>query len=336
MNYINLALKIFIIFVLTLLFISFSFFGYTIFIPSNTSDKEFVFDVKPNYNFHKVLDDLESKNIIRSKATFLLFVKIFGFEKNLKTGEFKLAHSMSSYDIAKILTSDLTVKKMVTISEGLNMYEIAELLSKKGLVNRDNFLNLCKNKSIAIDLLGENIESLEGYLFPETYNLEKYMDEKTIIKMMVDNFLKRFNNLSPKYNEKIRTRNEAVILASIIEKETGAGFERSKIASVFYNRLKIYMKLQSDPTIIYGILDKTGIHIKNIRKADILAENKYNTYYVNGLPSGAISNPGEESLEAVFYPDETDYLYFVSKNDGTHKFSKTYREHLNAVNLYQR
>ncbi len=315
---------------------AFIYFCYKIYFPNNLSQEKIIFDVSPGDNFNKISDRLISKDLIDNKNLFLFYIKIFGFEKKLKVGEYELFFNMSLHRIAKTLVSNNTYAREITIAEGLNMYEIANILNENNLADKDKFLDLCNDIEFIEILLDERLISLEGYLFPETYKISKYTSEKSIITTMVNGFLKKFDAIAPSYNEYIKNRNEAVAMASVIEKETGASFERPTISSVFYNRLKRGMRLQSDPTIIYGILRATGTQIKNIRRKDIKSQNEYNTYYINGLPKTPIANPGENAIRAVFNPAKTEYLYFVSKNDGTHKFSLSYQEHLKAVDLYQR
>lgn len=314
----------------------FIYLGYKIYFPINLSEGEIIFEIAPGDNFHKISDKLVANNLIDSKKLFLLYVKLFGFEKKLKIGEYELTFNMSPHQIVRTLVSNNTFAREVTIQEGLNMYEIADILTENNLADKNKFLELCNDSQFIVSLLGENQPSLEGYLFPETYQITKHTSEKDIITKMVNIFLNRFDEINIKYNSYIKNRNEAIIMASVIEKETGASFERPTISSVFYNRLKRGMRLQSDPTIIYGILRATGVQIKNIRRADIKSQNEYNTYHIYGLPKTPIANPGQDAIRAVFNPTKTEYLYFVSKNDGTHKFSLSYREHLKAVDLYQR
>jgi UPF0755 protein len=182
-------------------------------------------------------------------------------------------------------------------------------------------------------MVGTLAPSLEGYLFPETYSLTKYTTVKELVQSMVQNFKETYKALGTP--DTGLSRQELVTLASVVEKETGAPEERPMIASVFYNRLKKGMPLQSDPTILYGIIDETGKPTDNITKADLTHFNRYNTYTVKKLPFGPISNPGREALVAVFHPANTEFLYFVSRNNGTHIFSKTYEEHLRAVRTFQ-
>lgn len=309
---------------------------YNMYFPNHDSSEKIIFDVAPGDSFSKVSDKLILKKFVKNKKIFLFYTKVLGLEKKLKPGEYELNYNMSPSKIIQTLISQNSYARSITFIEGLNVYEVANILSREQLIDKEVFLNLTKDQIFIENLLGEKLNSLEGFLFPETYRIEKYMGERAIITMMVNNFLKVYARVNSTYNKYIRNRNDVITLASIIEKETGASFERSIISSVFYNRLRRGMKLQSDPTIIYGILMTTGIHITNIRRRDITSQNEYNTYHIYGLPKSPIANPGEDSIRAVFNPADTKYLYFVSKNNGTHKFSKNYKEHQRAVNFYQK
>ena len=171
-------------------------------------------------------------------------------------------------------------------------------------------------------------------MFPDTYNLTKYTPLRELIAAMVQKFILAYNNVEPMATVRM-SRHEAVTLASVIEKETGAPDERPMIASVFHNRLHKGMRLQSDPTIIYGLWVASGVMKENITKADIMSPTQYNTYYIAKLPVGPISNPGKDALLAALRPSNSDNLYFVSRNDGTHAFTKTYEDHQKAVRLFQ-
>jgi UPF0755 protein len=182
--------------------------------------------------------------------------------------------------------------------------------------------------------LGEDLPSLEGYLFPETYLVTKFTGLKGLAKMMTSRFKDVIKQIrqAPGVNF---TRHQLVTLASIVEKETGAPEERPVISSVFHNRLRLGMKLQTDPTVMYGVLDQIQAPIKNITRQHLLTDTRYNTYTRVGLPFGPISNPGKLALQAAGTPDSTDFLYFVSRNDGTHIFSRDYAGHQRAVESFQ-
>jgi UPF0755 protein len=232
----------------------------------------------------------------------------------------------------KIVNGDVVLHR-VTIPEGMTVKEIAHLLDEKGVVSVSDFLSAAQDKKLIKNLLGPDVESFEGYLFPETYSYAGAPSAEDLIVIMVERFKAVYEPLSEQRKRMDMTDNEILTLASIIEKETGAAFERPLISAVFQNRLKIGMKLDSDPTVIYGMGENFN---GNLRRKDLTEYTKYNTYVIKGLPPGPIANPGKDSILAVLNPADVSYLYFVSKGDGTHHFSKSFREHQNAVNKYQR
>ncbi|MCK5836588.1 MAG: endolytic transglycosylase MltG, partial [Desulfobacula sp.] len=214
---------------------------------------------------------------------------------------------------------------------GLNIKGIADLMETAAFCTNTSFSDLCHDRSFA-NSLGIRSTTLEGYLFPDTYFFPKHTSCEDIIRTMVGHFNHTFT-------QKWQTRTKAlgfsvheiVTLASMIEKETGDASERPLIASVFHNRLKKNMRLESDPTVIYGITDFDG----NIKRKHLKIPTPYNTYQIKGLPQGPIANPGALSIQAALYPARTQYLFFVSKKDTTHQFSKTFQEHNQAVKTYQ-
>ena len=203
----------------------------------------------------------------------------------------------------------------------------------KGLAKKEVFLKLCREpKFIAsLNVKDPQAKTLEGYLYPDTYNFTKVMTAEDMIRQMYRHFVSlwtsAFRHPQPGLS---MTRHRIITLASIIEKETGAPNERPLISSVFYNRLKKKMKLQSDPTTIYGIWER---YKGNIHKEDLSVANEYNTYYVPALPAGPIANPGKDSIQAALFPAQSDFLYFVSHNDGPHEFTRSYDEHIAAVQI---
>jgi UPF0755 protein len=219
----------------------------------------------------------------------------------------------------------------ITLPEGVNMNEIAAVLEKAGFCEKNNFLDLCQDRSF-IQSLGIKSITLEGYLFPDTYFFPKHSPCKKIITAMVEHFKLIFTQAWQDRAAELKLSvHDIVTLASIIEKETGDATERPLIASVFHNRLAKNMRLESDPTVIYGIKDFDG----NIKRKHLKTVTPYNTYQIRGLPMGPIANPGAASLAAALYPAQTQYLFFVSKKDTTHKFSRTIQEHNRAVRKYQ-
>lgn len=265
-----------------------------------------------------------------------LFVKVgqfYGYSDSIKYGEYQLGPMDTYRQVLKKLVKGDVVKYRITLVEGDHIYHLAKLLSDVGLCSEQEFLQTVTDKALIESLLGEKLQSLEGYLFPETYSFSKIDGVKMIVTTMVNKFLQETANIP--FAESGLSRHQVVTLASIVEKETGASFERPKIASVFHNRLNKKMRLQTDPTIIYGIMHETGKEISNIRKKDITRPTAYNTYVITGLPPGPIGNPGIEAIKAVVKPETTPYLYFVSQNDGTHIFTSTYKDHLKAVKKFQ-
>jgi len=282
----------------------------------------------------KTLAELE---VIESGKSFLWLGKLTRKWKKIKAGEYNVTRAMTPLEIFNVITSGISIAHPVTIREGENLFEIAEDLAQKKLADRDRFVNLCSNpefiQSLHLFKEGESPLNLEGYLFPETYFLNRTLNENDIIKQMVRHFVERWDKTKEERAKQLgMNRHQVVTLASIIEKETGASEERAIVSSVFHNRLRIHMKLQSDPTTIYGM----WAHFKGkIHRQDLSEENPYNTYTVKALPIGPISNPGEEAIKAALFPAQSPYLYFVSHNDGTHQFSSNLEEHNQAVRKFQ-
>lgn len=302
-----------------------------LFMPSGQSTLPVIVEFELGAGFRNIANGLNEKGLLRDKRAFVLLARLRGSTKSVHAGEYEFSASMSAARILEKLEKGLVVKHPVTIPEGYNVREIAELLENAGLSDKGRFLTKASDKAF-ISTLGIDAHSVEGYLFPDTYYLTKGMTEEAIIIHMLSRFREVFTD-----NMKTRAKgvgfslNGIVTLASIVEKETGTASERPRIAGVFLNRLKKGIMLQSDPTVIYGIKNFNG----NITKKDLLTDTPYNTYRRKGLTPGPIANPGVDSIRAVLYPEDSQYLYFVSKNDGTHYFSKTLSEHNTAVYRYQ-
>ncbi len=289
-----------------------------------------VFEVVPGMTLKRVSQELSRQNLIRSASAFQAIALIQDKQKLIMVGEYNVSPSMLPADILKRITSGKTVLHPVTIPEGYRITEIADLLEKQNLADKESFLQETKNIKL---VTGISADSLEGYLFPETYHFGKFTAEATIVKKMVETFkeralkqefLKRAKEIGFSYHE-------IITLASLIEKETGKDSERKQISSVFHNRLKKNMRLQTDPTVIYAIENFDG----NIRKRDLKIDSPYNTYRYKGLPPGPIASPGLKAIVAALYPVKTENLYFVSRQDGSHQFSATLNEHNRAVQKYQ-
>jgi len=283
--------------------------------------------------FHEVIDLLNEEGLLRSPTRFYLLARIAGVAGRVKAGEYALSTSMMPPVILhKLVTGDV-VKYRVTIPEGYSIRQIAVRLAEAGIINgQDEFLQAAFSADLA-SRMGVGGASVEGYLFPDTYLFSKGITPEEVIKTMVGRFRRVYGTDFHRRAEELgMTDREVVTLASIIEKETGVADERPLISAVFHNRLKRGIPLCSDPTVIYGIKDFDG----NLRKRDMERWTPYNTYLIRGLPPGPIANPGRSSLIAALSPAAVNYLYFVSRNDGSHHFSATLREHNEAVWRYQK
>lgn len=322
----------FLVFSITSL-VSYLFYSYAK-SPAGTNRQAVFFEVKPQNSFLSIAKDLEEMGVIKNHLAFAIFAKIVGKRGKLKMGYYELRQTMNPGEVLDVIISGRSVENPLTIPEGFNIFEIAEIVEKAGMGTRQEFLGLCKDKKFIEQILGEDKNSLEGYLFPETYKITKYTTAKDLIANMVKRFKMVFESVWPENKTKLN-KNEVIVLASIIEKETASESERELISSVFHNRLAQGMKLQTDPTIIYGMADISGEIPSNIRKEDILTPTAFNTYVIKGLPPGPIANPGRASLRAAMNPANTKFLYFVSRNDGSHEFNETYEKHNMAVQKYQ-
>jgi len=316
--------------VLFLIIFAISFY-YLVFLDSYSNETKIV-EIPKGSTLRKIGGILKDNKLIRNKTLFLVSAYLNGKSNSLKAGEYEI-HSGSSLEsiIKKFANGDVYLRQ-VTIPEGKSIKETAEIFEKNGFAEKEEFYKLSTDPAYVRELTGKNIATLEGYLFPDTYSFPKSVETKDVIIAMVDNFKRVYENLSNRNNTKL-SDHEVVILASMIEKETGVDYEREDISAVFHNRLKKGMRMECDPTVIYGMGDK---YKGNIRKKDLLTKTPYNTYQIFGLPAGPIANPGKEALHAALNPSDVNYLYFVSKGDGSHYFSTNYRSHVNAVNKYIR
>lgn len=306
---------------------------------ASSDTTQVVFEVPNGRSFRQIAEQLEKQGIVTSALKLRVLAKLTHQGGHVKVGEYALNRAMTPGEVLLVLISGKSIQYSVTFPEGANVYEMAQELEAKKLYKASEFLKAVHDKALIHELLGVDVSSLEGYLFPETYKVTRFTPMKEFIANMVQEFKNAYTNAENQAKAQGLTpalpRHELVILASMVEKETGAPEERPMIASVFYNRLKKNMRLQSDPTIIYGIWVDTGAYKQNISKDDLLRPTRYNTYTVARLPFGPIANPGRESLNAVMNPARSEYLYFVSHNDGTHQFSKTFEEHNKAVKSFQ-
>ncbi|MBN1850595.1 MAG: endolytic transglycosylase MltG [Deltaproteobacteria bacterium] len=299
--------------------------------PAERQGTDQIIVIRDGMTLGHVADILKQEGFLEYKTPFILWARIRGVSRKIKAGEYQLSHRMSPCKILEIIIKGAVISHSVTIPEGYSSVQIADLLVQKGLVHRLEFLALIRDPAM-LERYGIDGLSLEGYIYPDTYQFGRGLSAELILDTMV----KRFWQLVLPHEERVNasgmTWNEVVTLASIVEKETGLAEERPLIASVFLNRLDKRMRLESDPTVIYGIENFDG----NLTRKDLQERTPYNTYVIRGLPPGPIANPGLDAIMAVLNPAKTDYLYFVSRNDGSHHFSKTLSEHNRAVLKYQK
>ncbi|MDD2580965.1 MAG: endolytic transglycosylase MltG [Desulfuromonadaceae bacterium] len=290
-----------------------------------------VISFPPGNGVRKLASELKAGGVIRSSWHFVLVARLRGDANRLKAGEYRFNDAMTpSQILRKIVSGDVDYRKF-TLPEGYSMYQAAELLEQKGYFKKAVFLEKCRDKGL-LSRLGLKESSVEGYLYPATYNLTRGGSEGQLLEQMVGQFNKNYAGIKGEEGTRRLSRHEIITLASMIEKEAVTADEKPLIASVFYNRLRIGMPLQSDPTAVYGVRAFTG----KVSKADIQHDSPYNTYLNKGLPPGPIGNPGRDALQAAMNPAATDYLYFVARQDGTHYFSRTLDEHNRAVVRYLR
>lgn len=304
--------------------------------PGNTNP--ILFEVVKGANIKSISKELEQKGILKHwYSVYYLSKSKVNDSGDLKilAGEYELSAGLRPAQILEILLGGKVVAHDVSFPEGTPLKDLPMILAKSGLVSEQEATAALQDRSLLADL-GVPTVSLEGFLFPETYSFSRPVTAQDMIKRMVTEWKNQLDVKLPGWKERASELGLSTIqmmtLASIIEKETGDKSERALISSVFHNRMRIGMKLQSDPTVIYGIKNFNG----NLTKEDLKTPTPYNTYIIDGLPPTPICNPGLESIRAAIYPQETDYIYFVGKGDGTHIFSAFYKDHLVAVNRYQK
>jgi len=294
--------------------------------PANAQQEEpQVFVVASGQGPGQIARALAAAGLIADARWFKLLVRWQGVGPKLKAGEYELAPAMTPEEILDRLQKGGVVTYTVTIPEGYRINEIAEVFATAGLADAREFRERALRKAAAETFGLADAPHLEGYLFPDTYRFAKGLPVDALLGAMVDRFRQAWTpEWAARAAELGWTQHQIVTLAAIVEKETGAALERPLIAAVFHNRLKADWKLQTDPTVIYGIVDFDG----NLTRRHLETDHPYNTYTRKGLPPGPIASPGAKALEAALYPVETEYMFFVAcGNDGTHEFNVTLAEH---------
>ncbi len=287
--------------------------------------------VKNGSTLSDIASTLKSESVIDHVSPFILATRMMGYERSIKSGVFSLKNAKTNYSIIHQLVIGNPIVKRVTIPEGLTVESTAIIFEETVGINSKEFIRLCRDDHF-INSMGINVESLEGYLFPDTYYFQENEEPEVIIQKMVSECLAFFDDsLSVLASQFEFTDFEVLTLASIIEGEAIYDSERPLISAVYHNRLRKHMKLQADPTIQYIIEDGP----RRLLNKDLKIESPYNTYLYYGLPPGPINNPGEESILAAVNPSDVEYLYFVANGDGRHTFSRTKREHISAKRKFQ-
>ncbi len=304
---------------------------YTIFFaPLGPGAGVIVVRIEPGSDLSSIGSTLHDAGVISHEKPFLWAARAAGLDRKLRSGDYELRPDWKMPKLLETLSSGRSRMLSVTFPEGITVERTAARLSAAGVTDREAFLALARDREF-LDSLGIPGPTAEGFLFPETYLFAASSRPKDVMTAMVGQFRKVLRELEDGAPLSGRDLLDLVTLASMVEKETSMPEERSLVAAVFANRLRRGYRLQSDPTVIYGLDDFDG----NITRRDLETHTPYNTYVIRGLPPGPIANPGRGSLWAALNPAQVDYLYFVSRNDGSHHFSRNLQEHNRAVREYQ-
>ena len=298
--------------------------------PVNPGETKFVL-LRPGWSVRHIAQTLQNEGIIRSAPAFLAVHYALG-QGSLKAGEYKFEVPASALEVRQRLLRGDVFARTVVVPEGYNLYDIAAAVEQAGLGSADNFVAVAKNDVFLLRDIDPQAKSLEGYLFPDTYQFTRTDTPHDIAAAMVHRFRQTAQKIGLLGRPDIH---RMVTMASIVEKETGDPAERPLVASVYYNRLNRNMLLGADPTVIYAAL-LTGRYRGTIYQSDLQFDSPYNTYKFPGLPPGPIANPGAASLQAAMHPSESEFLYFVSDNAGHHRFSRTAVEHEKNVAAYRK
>jgi UPF0755 protein len=298
--------------------------AWALWLPITPEGQKFVL-LRPGYSTRRIAAELQAAGVIRSRLGFILWHRIHP-KQSLKAGEYrfdKTARIVEVHD--RLVRGDIYVHTVV-IPEGFTMFDIAQAVQDAGLGSSQEFLDVARSDLELISDLAPEAKSLEGYLFPNTYEFTRTQSVKDIAAAMVKQFRQVAEQIGLTTNGKGSDVQKTVTMASIIEKETAVAEERPVVASVYYNRLERKIALQADPSVIYAEL-LSGNYSGALHHSDMGFQSAYNTYTHPGLPPGPIGNPGRSSLEAALHPAQTDFFYFVSDGNGHHRFSRSLEEH---------
>jgi UPF0755 protein len=291
-------------------------------------------DIPPGVSPPAIGRRLIDAGVVRDELTFRAALLVTGKARELKAGEYRFDRPLSVVDVIDRIARGDVYHLTITFREGLTIAEMATVFEERGMGTAQSFLEAARDSTPVRDL-DPDAPTLEGYLFPETYALPRRTPAMVLVRLMVDHFKRAFDEpLHAAAREQGLTVRQVVTLASLVEKETGKAEERPLVAAVYRNRLRIGMGMQADPTVIYA-LQQAGQYDGNLSREDLQFDSPYNTYRYAGLPPGPIAAPGRASLEAVVRPAAVKYLYFVSRNDGSHVFAETLAEHNRNVYEWQ-
>ncbi len=308
-------------------------FYIALFVPPSREKVWKEVQVTEGMSFKAIAAALQKEGIIRYRGYFEIIGRLQGISRKVRVGYYGLGSHMSMWEVLDALRKGKIIEYEVVIPEGYNLYQIGWTLTGTPLISSDpnDFIKVATDKKFARDL-GIGADRLEGYLFPDTYYLPKGITVPEIARRMVQRYKDVFTDeMRKRAAEMGFTEHEVITLASIVEKEAKVESERKLIAAVYENRLKLGMRLQADPTAVYGL----KAWITKVTAQDLKRPSVYNTYLHKGLPPGPIANPGRGAILATLYPENVDYLFFVAQGDGSHFFSKDYGEHGKAVGRYK-
>ncbi len=299
--------------------------------PAGGAAGPILVQIPPGSDVGSIATVLREAGALDRPRLFVWAARARGLDRRMRAGDYWIDPSLSLAGLMDALLKGKGLTARVTIPEGWRLEQVADRLADAGIVGRDEFLAAARDRAL-LDELGIPGPTAEGFLFPETYPFPIPATPAAVIGIMHGQFRRVWDELVEEGPAAVPDMLSAVTLASIVERETARAEERGLVAAVFLNRLRRNMPLQADPTVIYGIEDFSG----NLTRRHLTEPTPYNTYVNRGLPPGPIANPGREAIRAALHPAPVDYLYFVSQGDGTHRFSRTLKEHNRAVQLYLR
>jgi UPF0755 protein len=299
------------------------------------SEPEVFVDLPAGASLSTIGRRMAEAGVVPDPLTFRVAAWFSGAERRLQAGEYRFAAPATALDVVDRLSRGDVFRRPVTFPEGLTIRQMAALFESSGLGHASTFERAAASAGERVEAFDPAADSLEGYLFPDTYPLPRQVDADALVGLMVTRFARVFDDeLRGRAASRGLSIRQAVTLASLVEKETAHPDERPIVAAVYHNRLRRGMPLQCDPTVIYALM-RAGRWTGNLRRADLQFDSPYNTYRYAGLPPGPIASPGAASLEAAVAPADVSYLYFVSRNDGTHAFATTLAEHNRNVAEWQ-